>query len=111
MIGIWINVIAIRCSARGLLCTAGPYAIAWAIVSSHVPLYLQGLPLWGVRLSPYTSFRQEPHRYRYLAPSGIRAPRAVVEVSTSMATLLEEEDAEVIVPPLTRVRTRGLFSP
>ena len=46
-----------------------------------------------------------------LAPSKVLALRAVVEVLGLDLALLEEEDGEVIVPPLTRVRTRRLLMP
>src|SRR5918994_162143 len=45
-----------------------------------------------------------------LAPSKVLALRAVVEVLGLDLALLEEEDGKVIVPPLTRVRTRGLLT-
>jgi hypothetical protein len=40
-------------------------------------------------------------------PFKARAPRAVVEVSTSMVALLEEEDGEALVPHSTRARAKA----
>src|SRR5215217_1124781 len=45
-----------------------------------------------------------------LASSKVLALRAVVEVSTSHQTLLEEEDGYSRVPPLTRAHARRLLT-